>query len=89
VPKQKIPAPKKWYKSRLFWFNAASGGIAALVGVIQLLEGKITPSYYLVTIGLINAVNVGLRFITTSPIYTKQLDKEYVETLEKTDKPNP
>jgi len=88
VLEPKTVLPKLWYRSKLFWFNVASGAIASVVAVFQLIQDKLDAKWYLIAIGVINAVNVGLRFITTSPIYTKQLDKEYVETLEKTNSTN-
>ena len=89
MSKPKTPVPKPWYKSKLFWFNVLSGVAAIVVANFNLIQEMVNPKYYLALIGLVNGINIGLRFITTSPVYVKQLDKEYTDALNDTNRQDP
>lgn len=68
---------KAWYKSRIIWFNAAAGGVAFMAAGWNELAGKLPLPEWLIWFGggVVTAVNVGLRFITTDPVTLKRINK--------------
>jgi hypothetical protein len=59
---------KKWWKSKTLWLNAVSAGFVALEASFGMLREKMSPEHYLVLLGLLAALNAGLRFITSQPV---------------------
>jgi hypothetical protein len=59
---------KKWYKSRVLWFNVAVAVGAAVEASLTLVQGYFDPRVFLALIGLTAGVNVVLRFMTTTSV---------------------
>ena len=59
---------KKWYKSRVLWFNVAVAVGAAIEASLTLVQGYFDPRVFLALIGLTAGVNVVLRFMTTTSV---------------------
>jgi hypothetical protein len=59
---------KKWYKSRVLWFNVAVAIGAAVETSLTLVQGYFDPRVFLALIGLTAGVNVVLRFMTTTGV---------------------
>jgi hypothetical protein len=59
---------KKWYKSKVLWFNVAVAIGAAIETSLTLVEGYFDPRVFLALIGLTAGVNVVLRFMTTTGV---------------------
>jgi hypothetical protein len=59
---------KKWYKSKVLWFNVAVAIGAAIEASLTLVQGYFDPRVFLAIIGLTAGVNVVLRFLTTSGV---------------------
>lgn len=59
---------KRWYLSRTVWFNlltlSASAGVFFLGPQFGVSEAEVNA----LSIAIVNAVNIALRFITTQPI---------------------
>jgi len=59
---------KKWYKSKVLWFNVAVAIGAAIETSLTLVQGYFDPRVFLGIIGLTAGVNVVLRFLTTTGV---------------------
>jgi hypothetical protein len=59
---------KKWYKSRVLWFNVAVAIGAAVESSLSMIQGYFDPRVFLALIGLTAGVNVVLRFMTTTSV---------------------
>lgn len=59
---------KKWWKSRLVWFNVVVAVGAAAEASLHVIADKFTPEGYFGLILLISGVNVVLRFATSAGI---------------------
>jgi hypothetical protein len=59
---------KKWYKSKVLWFNVAVAIGAAVEASLTLVQGYFDPRVFLGIIGLTAGINVVLRFLTTSKV---------------------
>ena len=59
---------KKWYKSRVLWFNVAVAVGAAIEASLTLVQGYFDPRVFLALIGLTAGINVILRFLTTTGV---------------------
>jgi hypothetical protein len=59
---------KKWYKSKVLWFNVAVAIGAAIEASLTLVQGYFDPRVFLGIIGLTAGINVILRFLTTSGV---------------------
>ena len=59
---------KKWYKSKVLWFNVAVAIGAAVEASLTLVQGYFDPRVFLGIIGLTAGINVVLRFLTTSGV---------------------
>lgn len=59
---------KKWYKSKVLWFNVAVAIGAAIESSLSLIQGYFDPRVFLALIGLTAGVNVVLRFLTTTGV---------------------
>lgn len=59
---------KKWYKSKVVWFNALVAVGTALEASLHIIANYFDPMVYFALIGLIAGVNVVLRFISTQGI---------------------
>lgn len=59
---------KKWWKSRLVWFNVLVAVGAAAEASLHVIADKFTPEVYFGLILLISGVNVVLRFATSTGI---------------------
>jgi hypothetical protein len=60
---------KKWYKSKIIWFNVAIAMGAAVEASLNIIEGYFDPRIYFGLVVLIAGVNVLLRCISTSGLY--------------------
>ena len=65
---------KPWYKSRVIWFNALAGGAAFVASVWPILQNQIPTWAYISFGAVVAAVNIGLRFITSDPVTSRQMD---------------
>jgi len=75
---------KDWYKSKTLWLNAAAG-FFAILQIPAVLFTDLPPYVYPIVLALLGAVNVGLRFITTQPIFVKTIlrnDRKYLDDVE-------
>jgi len=59
---------KKWYKSKVLWFNVVVAIGAAVETSLTLVQGYFDPRVFLALIGLTAGVNVVLRFMTTTGV---------------------
>jgi len=59
---------KKWYKSKMIWFNVAIAMGAAVEASLNIIEGYFDPRIYFGLVVLIASVNVLLRCISTSGV---------------------
>lgn len=59
---------KKWYKSKVLWFNVAVAIGAAVEASLTLVQEYFDPRVFLGIIGLTAGINVVLRFLTTSGV---------------------
>lgn len=59
---------KKWYKSKMLWFNVAVAMGAAAEASLNVIQGYFEPRVYFALIMGVAGVNVVLRFMTTSGI---------------------
>jgi hypothetical protein len=59
---------KKWYKSKVLWFNVAVAIGTAVEASLTLVQGYFDPRVFLALIGLTAGVNVVLRFLTTTGV---------------------
>lgn len=59
---------KKWWKSRLVWFNVLVAVGAAAEASLHVIADKFTPEVYFGLILVISGVNVVLRFATSTGI---------------------
>jgi hypothetical protein len=65
---------KRWWKSRVIWLNALAGAFAFASAYVQRLESILSVPLVLAIGAAVCAINVGLRFITSDPITSKQMD---------------
>ena len=65
---------KKWYKSKLIWFNVALGVGTALEASLNIIQGYFDPRVYFVESGLAAGINVLLRIITNQGIGNEPVD---------------
>jgi hypothetical protein len=70
----KRPINKKWYKSKLIWFNIALGVGTALEASLGIIQGYFDPRVYFGITGIAAGVNVLLRTITTQGIGNEPID---------------
>ena len=68
MEKQATRSTKKWWKSRVLWFNVLVAMGAAAEASIGIIQGYFEPWVYFALIGAIAGVNVVLRFITTTVV---------------------
>jgi hypothetical protein len=63
--------PKSLFKSRTFWFNAATGIVAILSAsdVVKIIPTRYAPAVSAVVAG----INIILRLYTTEPVSIKPL----------------
>jgi hypothetical protein len=59
---------KPWYKSKLVWFNAIVAAGAAAEASLHLIADYFDPRVYFGIIMTVSAINVILRFATSSSI---------------------
>jgi hypothetical protein len=59
---------KKWYKSKMLWFNFIIGVGAAIEASLSIIQGYFDPRIYLALIALVSGVNMALRFISSSQL---------------------
>jgi len=59
---------KKWYTSKLLWFNFLVGIAAACEASFSIIEGYFEPKIYFGLICLISGINMVLRFITSAKL---------------------
>jgi hypothetical protein len=59
---------KKWYKSKVLWFNVDVAIGSAIETSLTLVQGYFDPRVFLGIIGLTAGVNVVLRFLTTTGV---------------------
>ena len=59
---------KKWYKSKVLWFNVAVAIGAAIEASLTLIQGYFDPRIFLGIMGLTAGINVILRFLTTTAV---------------------
>jgi hypothetical protein len=59
---------KKWYKSKVLWFNVAVAVGAAVEASLTLVQGYFDPRVFLGIIGVMAGINVVLRFLTTTGV---------------------
>ena len=59
---------KKWYKSKVLWFNVAVAVGAAVEASLTLVQGYFDPRVFLALIGITSGINVVLRFMTTTGV---------------------
>ena len=59
---------KKWYKSKILWFNVLVAMGAAAEASLNVIENYFEPKVYFSLIMMVAGVNVVLRFMTTSGI---------------------
>lgn len=59
---------KKWWKSRLVWFNVIVAVGAAAEGSLHVIADKFAPEVYFGLILIVSGVNVVLRFATSTGI---------------------
>lgn len=59
---------KKWWKSKLVWFNVLVAIGAAAEGSLHIIADKFSPEVYFGLILLISGINVMLRFATNTGI---------------------
>lgn len=70
------PPTKPWWRSKTIWFNAAAGGVAFIAGAWSAYADALPLPKWAVLVlgGVVAAVNVGLRFVTTDPVTLKRMD---------------
>lgn len=68
MEKQATQSTKKWWKSKVLWFNIIVAMGTAAEASLQLLADYFDPRVYFVIIMLVAGINVGLRFATTTGI---------------------
>jgi hypothetical protein len=59
---------KKWFKSKMLWFNFIIGVGAAIEASLSIIQGYFDPRIYLALIALVSGVNMVLRFISSSQL---------------------
>ena len=65
---QPTASSKKWYKSKLVWFNVLVAVGAAAEASLHIIAANFTPNVYFGLILAVTAVNVVLRFATSTGI---------------------
>lgn len=59
---------KKWYKSKLLWFNFVVGVGAAIEASFSIIEGYFDPRVYFGLVILVSGINMALRFVSTTKL---------------------
>lgn len=59
---------KKWYTSRMLWFNFIVGVGAAIEASLNVIQGYFDPRVYFAIIALVSGINMALRFISSSKL---------------------
>jgi hypothetical protein len=59
---------KKWYKSKLLWFNFLVGIAAACEASFSIVQGYFEPRIYFGLVCLVSGINMVLRFISNSKL---------------------
>ena len=59
---------KKWYKSKMLWFNFIIGVGAAIEASLNIVQGYFDPRVYLGVVALVSGINMVLRFISSSQL---------------------
>lgn len=59
---------KKWWKSKLVWFNVLVAMGTAAEASLHIIADRFTPEVYFSLILLVSGVNVVLRFATNTGI---------------------
>ena len=59
---------KKWYKSKMLWFNFIIGMGSAIEASLNIIEGYFDPRVYFGVVALVSGINMVLRFISTSQL---------------------
>jgi hypothetical protein len=65
---QVTASSKKWYKSKVLWFNVLVAIGTAVEASLSLVQGYFDPRVFLAVIGITSGVNVVLRFMTTTGV---------------------
>jgi hypothetical protein len=65
---------KKWWKSKLIWFNIALGIGTALEASLSIIQGYFDPRVYFGITGAAAGINVLLRIITNQGIGNESTD---------------
>ncbi len=60
-----MQSTKKWYQSKVLWFNVLIAVGTALEASLSLIQGYFDPRVFLAIIALTSGVNVVLRFATS------------------------
>ena len=68
MEKQATQSTKPWYKSKLVWFNVLVAVGTAAEASLHIIADNFTPNTYFGLILAITAVNVVLRFATSTGI---------------------
>lgn len=59
---------KKWYKSKMLWFNFIIGVGAAIEASLNIVQGYFDPRAYFAIVALVSGINMALRFISSSQL---------------------
>jgi hypothetical protein len=59
---------KRWYKSKVLWFNFIIGVGAACEASLNIVQGYFDPRVYFVVVALVSGVNMALRVISTTKL---------------------
>ncbi len=68
MEKQLTQSTKPWWKSKLVWFNAIIAAGAAAEASLHLIADYFDPRVYFGIIMTVSAINVVLRFATTTGV---------------------
>jgi len=59
---------KRWYKSKVLWFNFIVGVGAASEASLNIVQGYFDPRVYFAIVTAISGVNMALRVISTTKL---------------------
>lgn len=59
---------KKWYKSKMLWFNFIIGVGSAIEASLNIVQGYFDPRVYFAIVALVSGINMALRFISSSQL---------------------
>ena len=60
--------PKKWWKSRILWLNAALAAGTVLEANLGVIRESLGHNSYFWLTGFAAAANAALRFVTSQPV---------------------